>query len=551
MDSKKIFEERNKLYENIDKDENNFSNERIETKLSLRKQKFYEILSKKRLITYNTVITNKEKLSKWKLPYNIKNFEFPKEFLDKHKLNLDKYDPDEIISLSLKLFKSDNIDDIKYSIILLQIFINGHMNSDLTNYINLLFIYDLFNLIEKYNKEKQIIFNILYIISNYSYINTNNGLSIILLSPNAYKKWELCFNLQDYEILEAIINILNNIINENQIAGCNLIRSSFLQTNLYNFFMNQVIVSKVNNIEKEDFIYTLIDEGINLFCHLLLIPTDKLDRLTIEEIFICKQKVINVLIHYCNCNSKEKYHKCIFSISTALEKERRLFDELDKNNFVQNLLKNKKFFENQKISHFVNKIIGNYLAYKLKVNYNFLVDVIKFEIEYLNMNVNNNYYRKEIFWTLSNVVKSDENIYNEILNNEDFIKRIIDCYKNTIYHSEIIEITYLFCLLLHRCNIKQFMIIEKNNLLQIAANYAKNVLENNVNGLYIALELFEIYFEHGRILEQYFDNKNIVVDKFNKIGGKELLEKFRCYPNEKICEEIEYLLKKFYNVKNK
>ena len=119
MDSKKIFEERNKLYENIDKDENNFSNERIETKLSLRKQKFYEILSKKRLITYNTVITNKEKLSKWKLPYNIKNFEFPKEFLDKHKLNLDKYDPDEIISLSLKLFKSDNIDDIKYSIILL------------------------------------------------------------------------------------------------------------------------------------------------------------------------------------------------------------------------------------------------------------------------------------------------------------------------------------------------------------------------------------------------------------------------------------------------
>ena len=245
--------------------------------------------------------------------------------------------------------------------------------------------------------------------------------------------------------------------------------------------MNQVIISQMNNTDKKDVIYTGIDEGINLFCHLLILPTDRLDRLTIEEIFICKQKVINVLMCYSNCNSVEKYHKCMFAISTALEKEKRLFDELDKNNFVQNILKNKKFLENQKISHFFNKIIGNYLAYKLNVSYDLLVDVIKFEIEYLNMNVNNNYYRKEIFWTLSNVVKCDENIYNEIINNEDFIKLIIDCYKNTIYHSEIKEITYLFCLLLHRCNIKQFMTVEKNNLMQIAVNYAKNVLEKNVN----------------------------------------------------------------------
>ena len=546
-----MFEKRNKKYENIDKDKFDFYSQRLETKLTLRKQKFYEILSKKRLLTYNSIINNNDKVSKWKLPYNIKNMDFPKELANKYKFNFNYNDEEEILSLSLKFLKSDNEHDIKYSLILLQIFINDHMNSDLTNYINLLFIYDLFNLIEKRSKDEQIIFNILYIISNYSYVNTDNGLSIVLLSPNAYKKWELCFNLENYEIFEAMLNIFNNIVNGNQIAGCNLIRSSFFQNNIYNFFMNPTILSQINNKDKKDIIYTIIEEGINLFCHLLLIPTDKLDRLTKEEIFICKQKVINLLVCYSGCNSLEKYHKCIFTISTALEKEKRLFDELEKINFVQNLLINKKYFEDKKIRNFVNQIIGNYLAYKIKVNHNFLLEVINFEIEYLNMSSNNNYYRKEIFWTLSNVVKCEESIYNEILNNEDLIKTIISCYKNTIYYFEIVEITYLFCLLLHRGNIKQFIKVEENHLMEISINYAKNILQNNADGLYLVFQLFEIYFSYGEIVKEKCDNKNLVIDKFNKLGGKELLEKYQYHPNEQICKEINYIFKEFYNNKNK
>ena len=546
-----MFEKRNKKYENIDKDKFDFYSQRLETKLTLRKQKFYEILSKKRLLTYNSIINNNDKVSKWKLPYNIKNMDFPKELANKYKFNFNYNDEEEILPLSLKFLKSDNEHDIKYSLILLQIFINDHMNSDLTNYINLLFIYDFFNLIEKRSKDEQIIFNILYIISNYSYVNTDNGLSIVLLSPSAYKKWELCFNLENYEIFEAMLNIFNNIVNGNQIAGCNLIRSSFFQNNIYNFFMNPTILSQINNKDKKDIIYTIIEEGINLFCHLLLIPTDKLDRLTKEEIFICKQKVINLLVCYSGCNSLEKYHKCIFTISTALEKEKRLFDELEKINFVQNLLINKKYFEDKKIRNFVNQIIGNYLAYKIKVNHNFLLEVINFEIEYLNMSSNNNYYRKEIFWALSNVVKCEEGIYNEILNNEDLIKTIISCYKNTIYYFEIVEITYLFCLLLHRGNIKQFIKVEENHLMEIAINYAKNILQNNADGLYLVFQLFEIYFSYGEIVKEKCDNKNLVIDKFNKLGGKELLEKYQYHPNEQICKEINYIFKEFYNNKNK
>ena len=550
MDLKNIFEKRNKKYENIDKDNLDFYNQRLETKLTLRKQKFNEILSKKRLLTYNSIINNNNKKSKWKLLYNIKNMDFPKELANKYKFNFNNNDEEKILSLSLKFLKSDNKHDIKYSLILLQIFINNHMNSDLTNYINLLFIYDLFNLIEKRSKDKQIIFNILYIISNYSYVNTDDGLSVILLSPKAYKKWELCFNLQNYEIFEAMLNIFNNIVNGNQIAGCNLIRSNFFQKYIYNFFMSQTILSQINNKDKKDIIYIIIEEGINLFCQLLLIPKDKLDILTKEEIFICKQKVINLVVCYSGCNSLEKHRKCIVTISSALEKEIRLFDELEKNDFIQNLLINKKFFEDKEIRHFVNQIIGNYLAYKIKVNHNFLLDVIKFEIEYLNMNNNDN-YRKEIFWTLSNLVKCEEEIYNEILNNENLIKTIISCYKNTIYYNEIEEITYLFCILLHRANIKQFIKVEENHLMEIAINYAKNILHNKLDGLYLVFQLFEIYFSYGEIVKEKFDNKNMVIDRFNKLGGKELLEKYQYHANEKICQEINYIFKEFYNIKNK
>jgi hypothetical protein len=67
MDSKRIFEHRNKLYENIDKDLMDSSNQRIENKLSLRKQKVNDIIQKKRLLGYNLTINNNEIKSKWKL----------------------------------------------------------------------------------------------------------------------------------------------------------------------------------------------------------------------------------------------------------------------------------------------------------------------------------------------------------------------------------------------------------------------------------------------------------------------------------------------------
>ena len=53
---------------------------------------------------------------------------------------------------------------------------------------------------------------------------------------------------------------------------------------------------------------------------------------------------------------------------------------MDKNNFIQNILNNKKFFNIETIRYFINNIIGNYLAYKYKIKYELLVDILQFEI---------------------------------------------------------------------------------------------------------------------------------------------------------------------------
>ena len=124
MDSKRIFEERNKLYENIDKDLMNSSNQRIQNKLFLRKQKVNDIIQKKRLLGYNSAINNNEITSKWKLLYNLSKLEFPKDSGEKY--NLDFNDDEEMLSTSLKYINSEEIIDVKYSIVLIQMFVTIH-----------------------------------------------------------------------------------------------------------------------------------------------------------------------------------------------------------------------------------------------------------------------------------------------------------------------------------------------------------------------------------------------------------------------------------------
>ena len=346
-------------------------NLRIETKLSLRKKKLNDYIFQKRLLENNILLNNENDKPNLKLLYDLEKVKFDSDDSNtKYNLNFNEKEIKNIIVTASKYLKSENIDDIKYGIILTQIFIKRSTKADIIDSINLLFIYDLFHLIDKIKSDKEIIFNILNIIISYSYFNEDKNLATVLLSPNSYKIFEQCFKLEDFEIFYAMICIFHNIIKENLIGSCNLIRSNFLQ--IY---------------------YYIVQDGIKLLGNLLIINVNNLDNVTKDEVKLSKQKIINILLNYYDTKSYENHFNCIYSMAIALEKDLSLFDQIEKSNFIENILINKRFFNKSDLLYYLNKIFGNYLSYKTNINKKILVEIMNFGANYLKI-CENSFRRK-------------------------------------------------------------------------------------------------------------------------------------------------------------
>ena len=519
-------------------------NQRFETKLSLRKRKIDEFLYNKRGFGNIKLDYNNNKI-KWKLLYDIGNIKFISiDSKSKYNLEFNDDEDEKILSIASDYLKSNDMEDIKYGIILTQIFIKRNMNEDLTNSINLLFIYELFHIIDKITKEDHIIFNILDIIISYSSINADKNLATVLLSPESYKIWELCFNLQNFEIFYGIMSVFNNIVQNNIIGCCNLIRSNFLQNQIFNFYNNESIIAQKYNENKNDIYFYIIKIGINLFCTLLTIPTYNLDSATKKEIMLSKRKIINILINYYDINYFDNYYKIIFSFALSVENDYVLFDELENNHFFENVLINKKFFGEKNLLYYLNKIFGNYIAYKSKINNKLKEEIIYFESNYLKI-CKDSSHRKNIFWTLTNILLSDDQIYEKIFKIEGLLINIFNCLKHSYSFNEVREILYFFSVLFTFINNKYFIELEKNHLMELVFFHVKNTCENRVDGLHLCFTIFEFYLTFGKELSKYFEGKNIIKEKFDKLGGNELLEKYLNFPDENLVNEIISIFQNF------
>ena len=75
--------------------------------------------------------------------------------------------------------------------------------------------------------------------TNYSYLNNNKMISKILLSSKGYKIWDLCFDLQDYEIMSQMVWILCHMTLQNKKSSYNLLKSNLFQKKIFNFIAIQ------------------------------------------------------------------------------------------------------------------------------------------------------------------------------------------------------------------------------------------------------------------------------------------------------------------------
>ena len=80
----------------------------------------------------------------------------------------------------------------------------------------------------------------------------------------------------------------------------------------------------------------------------------------------------------------------------------------------------------------------------------------------------------------------------------------------------------------------------------VGTDYIYYSLQDDIEGLLIIFEILEYYFNNGKEMSKYYDGQNLIVNKFNKLGGNELINKYINYKNEKLTEQLAYILKEYY-----
>ena len=121
------------------------SQDRINFKLSLRKKKFNDMLIKKR------ILPSKPEDSPWPLELFLSNLKLPADY----KIIFAK--EDEFLSTAFKNIKSEDILNVKYGICLFKNYITYYTSdyNKLFFNLNINFISDLLNLLEKWGDKKE------------------------------------------------------------------------------------------------------------------------------------------------------------------------------------------------------------------------------------------------------------------------------------------------------------------------------------------------------------------------------------------------------------
>ena len=508
--------------------------ERINYKLTLRKKKYNDILSKKRIYPKNVNSSYELFISKLKLPPNYKII-FSKE--------------EDLINTALQSMKSDDVTIVKYGVCLIKTYLWNFLDDEnVLNNLNLNFVSDMLNLLEKWGakKELQIIYNVLHILTNYSYKNENKLITKILLSSKGYKIWELCFDFQDYEIMSQMMWMLHNATYKDSESSYNLIKSNFFRNKIFSFYSSETIIKHMHEKNPENIFYLIIQSGLGLFSNLISIqyPSsyDNLDKKKLSY------TVFDLILKYSQSTSDKIYHSCIYAICLAVDEDYDLVNRIDGNNIGVNILYdilNKKFFSNENCVLHANRILGNYISVKSGLSEEFFNKCIQYEFD-IFFGINLSIAVKETYWVLSNILSDYNKAGFIICHNEPFINKTMEKYRNPVELNDINEIAYFFNCLINKCGVENFINLIGKGYLDLTLNYSKMTF-NHVRTLITILQLIESSLDIGESFKDNFNGKNKVKEKCDEYGLKEVLEKYEDTENQNLFNIIDEIKNIYYN----
>ena len=193
---------------------------------------------------------------------------------------------------------------------------------------------------------------------------------------------------------------------------------------------------------------------------------------------------------------------------------------------------------------YANRILGNYTANISGLSDDFYNKIIQYEFDIFFGNKNET-AKNEIFWVLSNILTDYKKAGFIICNNEPFINQAIYKYKNSVELKEIHQLTYFFYSLICKCDINNFIMLQGKGLLDLVLKNAKITFKGSKE-LIIFFQFIEQCLFIGNSSSGNFGGKNIIKNKCDELGLKELLEKYENTNNGNLYSIIERIKNDYY-----
>lgn len=540
------------------KSSKNYSDFRMTNTLSLRKKKLNQVLSKRRNIKDQGLIDYQIKLEELKIDDKLKNKVYQMEdFIKEMKTHIKstelEYQKYALMCLRKQTLEKSTMDNKKD-------FVEKILKED--------FISDILNIMANNLNNKQILYEGLWVLINFTYYETDSVEAFYYLSN------ELCINLYIKICQSNDINLRGSVF----WLVCNLIENNPLYERsrkiMLNFYMTPLIREYILfDIENRK---DLSDNYEDIILHILSRLTDVVNEintaLNLKDIKVYSE--INKNITYENLRENNDYlFSHIFNLFIrkvtikdysdvslyALAKlSNYLEDKTIMNNFMisgifRKIITDKIQYNEDNISHII-QIVGNYLTFVEDSLLDKIIidETFKFFFKLFQKHSNNQLLKRDIFWAMSNLT-AGTNYAVEVFCSSGMLNCALQILNAESDYNEFVitEVLYNLLSFFDLQNVQE--IIKHFNL-----NYMKSfclclkswekfnsekreiteegIMDKLINAIGALIEI-------GEFLRQQTE-RNVFLEEFEKNNGFELLENILSGHDfaKNLTEQIENLL---------
>ena len=111
------------------------------------------------------------------------------------------------------------------------------------------------------------------------------------------------------------------------------------------------------------------------------------------------------------------------------------------------------------------------------------------------------------------------------------------------------EIAYFLYTLIEKCGIENFIRLQEKGIVDITMNHAKRTF-NQASPVINIFKLIDALLFIGKSVADNFEGRNLIKEKCEAYGLKELLEKYENSKNSELLEIIEAINRRYYNETN-